>query len=227
MMIRIPRTPVLLLAMVLGHAQSSAAVQIFFDDFSGDPGVAYGQTSLVNWSVVQGNVDVLNPGFPGCPNFPGSACPGTSIDLDGSYVSDLTTMQTNTEFVFQAGLEYRLVLNIAGVNPDTSVPNASRYDGFRVTIGSLLSETFPNASYAVPLLIDRSFIPTAGEQARIVIELLDGRDFVGPLLDRVELHAVPEPSVALLVGVGLSLISCGRRPTPMRPLPVKWANKSR
>jgi hypothetical protein len=191
---------------------ASASTLVFYV-LSADPSVVFGQTTLVNWTVVQGNVDVLDPGW--C----GVTVPGKCLDLDGSYVSDLALMQTKTEFLFESGLEYRLVVTIPAVNTDPSNPDASRYDGFRVGVGSLLSETFPNGSYGVPLLIDRTFTPGADEQARIVIELLDGRDFIGPLLSEVELQQVPEPSVALLAAAGLALC---RLETPAKLHQAWW-----
>ena len=184
---------------------AALATPLFYDNFAGDIR-DLAQTNLVNWTVVQGNVDVVNPGEAnGCP---GSA-PGKCVDLDGSFVTTLAKMQTKSEFLFQAGQEYELVLNIPSVN----VGGPPNHDSFKVLVGSLFSETF--SGYAVPLAITRQFTPGADELARIQIEMLDGRNFFGPFLTEVSLNTtaqavVPEPSTAVLCGTGLAMFAIRR-----------------
>lgn len=94
------RKTLLASAFILAGAFSAnaATITLFEDDFGADSanvGSYVTVTSLTNWNVTQGNVDILGAGY----------CSGC-IDLDGSGASGATIMETKTAFTLLANTIY-------------------------------------------------------------------------------------------------------------------------
>lgn len=190
-----------LISAICIHAQSIRAATVFSDDFSSDS-TALAKTSMVNWNVTQGNIDVVSPGSFGCPN-PGTNC----VDLDGTSSPLPAIIETKTAFSFTAGQLYELFFDIPVLNTGISgIIN----DSFTVTIGSFYTETFTD--YDVPLAVTRQFTPGSDGSATIEFEMLVTPNNGGPFLTEVTLTLVPVPAAIWLFGSGLlGLIGMARR----------------
>lgn len=130
-------------------------------------------TSLANWLVTSGNVDVF-------PTYPGQ---GNAVDLDGS--PGAATIRTKTTFTLQPGT-YRLTFKLGANN---AVGNG--INGVRVTLGSALDETF--ASNPTQISIVRTFTIASAVTAPIIFSETGASDGGGSVVDDVQLSRTSAP----------------------------------
>lgn len=188
---------------------SADAAILFADNFETE---SYGtNTTLDNWSVSDGTIDVVGTGFfPGlCDPASGSSpSPAHCVDMDGS-TGNAGTITSNLSFNFLPG-SYTLSFWAAGNQRGT--PS----DSMAVSIGSLFSGTL-SLNPADPWMhFINTFTVLAPETAPIVFNHAGG-DNVGILLDDVvlssDVQAVPEPMSLTLLGTGLAALGYKRRRT--------------
>lgn len=180
-----------LLAASLAALAAAAPAQVLFQDtFDMENGgnVAGNTTTLNNFNVTDGTVDILGPGF--FDFYPGN---GLYLDLDGG-TSNASTLESKTAFSFLSGVTYRLSFELGGsTRGDTNTVN--------VSIGSLLSQSITLQS-SDPLAVQSFlFTPASATSATLVFESLGG-DNLGLLLDDVKIEAVPEPASMAALGLG-------------------------
>jgi hypothetical protein len=180
---------VALVATFTSVKDSSAAV-LFFEDFNSQVQGAP-QTSLTNWTVSSGSIDVIGTGF--FNFYPGN---GNYIDLNGS--SGAYGQITSTT-IFGAGtytLSFLLGGSTGGAgNVDTSTKTTL------VTLGNFSQEITldPGAGLTTQSF---TFTTTGGNLA--FTSLAGGNPNVGNILDNVQVSAVPELSTwaMMLIGFG-------------------------
>ena len=182
------------LALSLLGAGAAEAVPLFSDTF--DSETLATNTLLDNWTVSDGTIDVVGPGF--FDFYPGN---GNYVDLDGSS-SNAGKITTNALFNLLAGT-YTLNFQLGG---------STRGDSNTVTValGSIYSEVFTLASNAGLQNISRTITLGAAAGSGALSFDHAGGDNLGLLLDDVTLDFsrvqidVPEPSsLALLLAGGL------------------------
>jgi hypothetical protein len=177
---------------------TQAATQtLFSDNFAADSAlVASGYqtvTSLTNWTLKHGNVDVL-----AVSSFCASGTLGC-IDLDGTGAGEVAVLETKTALNFVAGILYTFTFSFAG---GTQVEN--------LTVG------FPGGTantFASPGVGDHSFTGTVASNGSgpITITMGGPADNVGPYLsgvlvtydDGVAVVPLPAGAPLLLAGIGL------------------------
>lgn len=187
------RTSALLAVLFAGSlaAAPAGAATIFSDTFDGEAQAL--NTSLDNWTVSDGTIDVVGPTF--FDFYPGN---GNYIDLDGS-TSNAGTITTNTAFSFVAGT-YTLTFELGGSTRGDS-------NTVVVALGSIFNETFTLASNAPLSLVTRTITLNAASGSGALSFAHGGGDNLGLLLDDVNLdytaptHDVPAPlALTLLLG---------------------------
>jgi|SaaInl4_100m_RNA_FD_contig_31_2692647_length_705_multi_6_in_0_out_0_1 hypothetical protein len=186
-----------LLPFVVGMAAFSSQVSasvVFFDDFTGDAGGTV--TSLTNWTVAGGNVDVLV----------GSCSGSTCIDLEGTPgVAVNSTITTSLDLVAgNYSFEFNYGNNSGGPN------NTLTYDFG----GGLVSGTIDTDSLSFTTLdtFTGSFT-LASAFTGFDISFTSGgpADNSGSVLNSVTLTQVPEPSTLALLALGFLGIGARRR----------------
>lgn len=189
------------LALSLLTATAAQAVPLFSDTFDGEALAL--NTSLDNWTVSDGTIDVVGTGS--FDFYPGN---GNYVDLDGSS-QNAGTITTNTLFNLLAGT-YTLNFQLGG---------STRGDSNSVTValGSVYSEVFTLASNAGLQNISRTFTLGAAAGSGALSFAHAGGDNLGLLLDDVSLDFsrvqvdVPEPTTLALLAVGGVLGAARRR----------------
>lgn len=176
-----------LTAKAAGNATVSAAVGtlratldvqvstiIFQDNFDAENGgrPGFGVTTLQNWQILTGNVDLIGAG--GEYNyFPGN---GLYVDLDGVYAG--ATIRTRASFTLAPGT-YSLRFRLAGSQRgDTNTAT--------VTLGTLFSEAITLPSAAALTVYTRPITVTQQTTAQITFAQ-GGNDGFGLILDDVSL----------------------------------------
>jgi hypothetical protein len=163
-------------------ARGDIITPMFYDGFETDKGDVLNST-LVNWNVTSGSIDVLTAG---------NLCVGagdntTCVDLDGT--GKLAgTMETKQTFALDPGT-YRLSFDLAGAN---RMWPGSESNTVNVSLGSFYSEAFTMLQYDPFQTITRDITVAGAGVGKIVFNHL-GNDWIGLLLDNVSLaHVVVE-----------------------------------
>lgn len=172
---------------------SSAKAMILFQDNFDNEAQRLATTSLDNWHVTSGDVDVIGTNF--FDLYPGN---GNYLDMDGDVSGAIETKQV---FNLTPGT-YQLSFDI-GQNffPDS---------GLSVQVGSVFSESFAATSTLTSIL--RSFSVTNTINARLSFVETGSSNFGGSVLDNVVLRqtqaqAVPTPAPLIgLIGMGVAVI---------------------
>lgn len=185
----------LALGLVLAAtAQAHAATPLFFDDFNAEPLVLNG--SLSQWTVSDGTIDVIGPGF--FDLYPGN---GRYVDLDGSS-GNAGKITTKSSFSLAAGTTYFLSFDLGGSTRGDS-------NTVQVSLGGY-SESITLASNAGLLHFERAISVQSDMVGALVFDHAGG-DNLGLILDNVSVVAVPEPETYALMLAGLSLIGFAAR----------------
>jgi hypothetical protein len=173
-------------ALVLLAAAPGRAASIFSEDFEADD---YGlNTGLLNWSVTTGSIDVIGGPFYG---FYGA---GKYLDMNGS-TSQGGRIESNT-MRFNVGERYRLSFDYG--NNQYSNGNEELSFGVAGMSGSIAINGY------VPNLIRHSLTFTATSDMSSLYFAdsgTTGGDNGGPILDNIDITAVPIPAGApLMIG---------------------------
>ena len=167
---------------------------MFSDEFAGDA-AGTGVTSLTNWNLVQGNVDVLPFSIYLC----GAGAVGNCLDMDGTGSNAPAIIETKSSFSFVAGEEYELSFDFRF---------GTQNDPFTVSLGAFFSETFSGYDLQSPFEVTRTFTIGADGAAPIRFAMGASPNNIGPYLDTVTLlrtadAEVPAPAAVGLFGLGL------------------------
>lgn len=175
------------IAVFVLTSMMATAAPIFSDNFD-DDALSLNQTVFWGgWTVSSGSVDVI-----GDPSFfdllPEN---GRYLDLDGSTGQ---SGQLSNVLSLSAGQNYELTFDLAGSQRGSS-------ETVYVTFGDTLTDFSLNSgdvfsNYSV------TFTPTSDGLYSMIFQNAGG-DNVGALLDNVSVSPVPEPSMILMMLVGL------------------------
>ena len=206
MMTRIALT---LLSLAL-LAAPAAAAPIFFDDFE-DDAIALGiDTSLVNWMVTAGNLDVVGPNTqwaPLCAD--GSQC----VDMDGSPGAN-AAITTKSTFDLGAG-SYVFSFDYGNNRDNNNWLSWSLDPLLGATVSSGVGKNNTYTSVLQNFTLDSAV-------TNVSITFTGGgiESWGGTVLDNVRLEAsptvvggvttVPEPSSLLLLSMGLATVALRR-----------------
>jgi hypothetical protein len=176
------------LAILLVAGRANAGI-LFSDNF--DSETAGPNASLANWTVSDGTIDVLGPGY--IDPLPGN---GNYLDLDGS--SGDAGKITSGLFTFASGVNYTLQFDYTG-------SQSGGFDNMRLTVGAMLNVFFATGPGGGFITSPYDFVGD-GSSAAIVFDHLGG-DNDGILLDNVvlssdQVNGVPEPASAILAALG-------------------------
>ena len=192
------RLPVSLLSLAFCTffvaARPAAATVVFTDNFDSET-LAFNYTGFAKWTVSNGTVDLIGPGF--FDLFPGN---GRYVDLDGS-TSDAGLLTTNISF---APGSYVLTFLLGGNQRD--FPADTVFVSFGADnltpLGITLNSGDPLGLHTITF--------TSAFGGTLSFEQ-PGGDNVGLILDNVTLEQVPEPGSLLLLGSGLAALGLWRR----------------
>jgi len=209
------------LAVTLLLSVPAAATTVFFDNFDSEPGSGDGNSGqselnyngFANWTVSDGTVDLLfSSDFATGAEIECIGSAGKCIDLDGG-VNDAGVM-TSISILLGPGL-YDLSFELSGAASSfgqsaAGVPNIV---DFSVSGTTLVGQTTRNQGDPYSS-VGGQFTLLSPTSVQIVIANQGGDNF-GAMLDDVSLVLVPEPSAALLMGLGLIALGArSRRSSP-------------
>jgi hypothetical protein len=177
-----------LICSLSGLINVANAGLIFSEDFgSGNNRGAL--TTLDNWDVTRGNVDLWN-----FPTFP-----GYSLDMDGSNAN--ATIETKSTFNFTPGNIYELSFSFGNNTHAGNVLN------FTFTDPSIFNETLPISIAGTPPAINivRQFTVSSPTSAKLVFSEQGSASYGGSIIDDIQLSysQVPEPSTLAIFALGL------------------------
>lgn len=184
------------IAMVLALASFSsvafAGTSIFFDDFNAD--TVTWNAIPAGWTVSNGTVDVVGPGWWGNLCAPGQ---GSCVDLDGS-TSQAGVLSKSLQLT--AGNSYTASFDIAG-NQRGGTDVVDIYFGDQ----SISMDIFASTPWAT---ISLTFTPSVSGSYDLTFHNAGG-DNVGAVLDNVNVSvaaAVPEPETYAMLMAGLGIL---------------------
>lgn len=178
--------------LMLGTAGIASAAPIFYDNFDAENGGTgvFNYSSFSNWTVGPGTVDLIGNGF-----FDFQPGNGLYVDLDGSS-GQAGLMLSHAIYIPVAG-EYTLSFQLAGSQrtPNDETVNVVAALGNYASIFNVASNQ-DFTTYTANLYLDNP------GNLFLTFQNLGG-DNMGALLDSVEVAAVPEPGMVMLLGTGL------------------------
>jgi hypothetical protein len=160
--------PLLLYGLLMLHEPAWAQTVVFEDNFDNEP-LGLAVTSLSNWTVTAGNVDVIGSGFNDF--YPGN---GNYLDLDGT-CGNATIQSTAISLVPGS---YQLSFRI-GSNPEGAGGNS-----LDVSLGTLFSQSFAQPALT-PITVE--IIVRTATVASLVFRETGPVDCTGSVLDAVVL----------------------------------------
>jgi choice-of-anchor C domain-containing protein len=177
---------------------------------SGDPTLGAGSTFIPGWVVSRDTIDYIG-------GSPGSCGEGLRcLDLDGTVGFGGITQTLSTI----PGQEYRVTFLLSG-NPArySETEPLEKYLGVSAAGSSasfLFTVTPPLEGAPTNWTLEEWIFTAAAPSTTIEFYSLDSislghSGFFGPALDAVGVQAVPEPSVGLLVGLGLLILALRNR----------------
>lgn len=189
---------------------ATASTILFQDDFNaetGDGNGASGQSDLdyddfLKWTVSDGTVDIILDGDYGIS----CAGSGKCVDLDGSSAN--AGLLTSSLLSFEPGA-YTLEFKLAGVSTAFNSSAAKADNIVDVSIGALFSDSFTIEWGAAFQTFTFDITVASATNASLVFANRGGDNF-GAMLDDVMISNVPEPSTALLIGLGLAALAFPR-----------------
>lgn len=210
--------PVLwLLLFAIGSPNLAGATPLFEDTFDAEPGSGAGASgqsglnyaSFAQWTVSDGTVDLIAQGdFASAADqiacFGGS---GKCVDLDGA--TSNAGVLTSIAILLEPGV-YELSFLLSGTASSFTQANARLPNTVAVTVGSLFAGSYTLSQGDPFQAFGGSF--TVSEPTSVQIAFANaGGDNFGAVLDQVTLVAVPEPALALLLGLGLAALGARQR----------------
>lgn len=198
---------VMLLGLLLSlHDSANAQVVVFQDTFDGEP-LAGNSTTLTNWTVTAGNVDVIGPGF--ADIYPGN---GNYLDMEGCANGTIQSPPLS----LTAGT-YQLTFEI-GKNPSGSFgPNVDN-NGLQVSLGGLFNQFFLAPSSLTPISVT-IVVPTS-TTASLVFQEIGVSNCAGSVLDDVKLVEVTTLTVAIDIKPGSDPNSINPRSRGVIPVAI-------
>jgi hypothetical protein len=170
---------------------------IFFEDFGSGQNVP-ALTTLDNWNVTNGNVDLWN--FSGFE--------GYSLDMDGLFAN--ATIETKTTFDFVPDNIYELSFSFGNNSHAGNILN------FTFSDNSIFDETLPTSisGNPDPTTIIRQFSVLSATSAKLIFSELGIPSLGGSIIDNISLsftpvqaqplpEQVPEPSTLAIFALGM------------------------
>jgi hypothetical protein len=187
------------LGLTVAAATSALSAPLFIDNFDSEPFSL--NSALTNWTIVNGSIDVIGPGF--YDFYPGN---GRYLDMNGT-TSQGGTIVTNSTFNIVAGQKYKL-----SFNHGTNLYSQGSPEQLNFAVGTnasslAITNTIPGITTG---LLTFNWIFTAGTTQAASILFADGgvsnTDNGGPILDNVSLSPIPVPPALPLFLIGVAAV---------------------
>jgi hypothetical protein len=186
-------------ALALAASAMPAAI-LFQDDFNSSLGATTFNADIPNWTESNGSIDYLKSGDFAITCLGGS---GGCLDMDGT-TSDGGDL-TSASFNLVAGLTYQVSYYFSGNQ------RGSAADSMTVSFGGVTNTHTAIASSAPFTQFFINVTPLANTTTQLVFSHAGGDNFGLVLDDVVVAEGVPEPSSAVLLGLGVTALALVRR----------------